>query len=125
MHKSIAAKYEKYLIPNEMIGYYEEILTQVKPSRDKSLIPLYEVLILIARESSSVGSQKGQGITKSAIEERLNLNRHATTEILGILSGATLIQYDDDIGREKHWTATKRGFQMAAHMKLHYIDANK
>lgn len=117
MNKCIAKKYESVKLPIDLFPYIDEILSQNRKSKvENKVIKISEVLVAIARQSPPpIRNDSAQdvkiGIPQNKLEEDLKIDRHILKEILGILSGATLIQYDDQFRVGKYWTCTPRAWQ--------------
>ncbi len=121
--KSITQEYDSISFPSTFLPYIDKLLSQSRKTKDR-VIELNEVLKLIGKNSPSpdFNEQNKQnnfkiGISQVKLEEELNIDRHILKEILGILSGAMLIQYDDQFRIGKYWTCTPRAWQYMLYKK--------
>lgn len=117
MNLNFVKQFENVLFTEEQLPLFNNLLEIVRKTKDddtEDYISIFDVLKLIG-ENSKNGKR---GISKKEIQEQLMISRKVCDDIISILQGATLIQYDDTTTREQPWTVTIRGRQLA---KYYYV----
>lgn len=112
MNLNFVKQFENVLFTEEQLPLFNNLLEIVRKTKDddtEDYISIFDVLKLIG-ENSKNGKR---GISKKEIQEQLMISRKVCDDIISILQGATLIQYDDTTTREQPWTVTRRGKQLA------------
>lgn len=119
MNKNLSKKYQNVILNDNQIKMIAENIC--KPE-------IIEVLKLIKKNTQHIKNPNGYGITKKEIQNKvmvksstlnkqngkykeatIKMTRHMCDNIISILSGATLIYFDDSHGRGKRYHLTIRG----------------
>jgi transcription initiation factor IIE alpha subunit len=117
MNKTLLKQYENVRFTSEQVSLFYNLLEIEKRSTSKTkgdkYVKVFEVFRIIVHNSKP----GDRGITKAEIQDKLGISRKICDDIIALLEGATLIQYNDDSSREQPWTSTIRGLQLADYYK--------
>lgn len=116
MHNKEAYLYEDVLYTEEQLPLFYALLKIKKETKVKMDIEVLEVFKNIFNNTPNALKPDLKGITKETLKEELSISRKICDDIISILVGAALIQYEE-AHRDILWTCTKRGRQLAKYIK--------